>query len=88
MKSNDLQHLTTVLRSLMILENNVSQRLTKPRITVVGYDTCEKLHIRGTVFLNYTEEIEDFSDVEEINSERDLLIKFYHYFQKEDDSPE
>lgn len=65
----------------MFLENNVEKSLSRPRV-VIGYGSASKdLFVRATRFLNFTEDFGE-EDVDEINSERDLLISFAYYFQR------
>lgn len=80
--SNELKQVTDILTNLMSLENNVTlDGRTRPRVAV-GYGSCADLFVRATGFLNFTEDLVEDSDVDEINNERDLLGSFAYHFKK------
>jgi hypothetical protein len=82
--ASDLRKITNVLTSLMLIEStNLTEKVTeKPRIAI-GYGSSLDLHVKATNFFNFTEEMFDEDiDIDEINTERELLLSFAYYFQR------
>jgi len=86
LSSKDLQRLTTILTSLMFLENKININ-TIPRIAI-GYGSCNDVYVHATKFFNYSDLINIKqqeavnNDNKVITNQQELLNSFAYYFRR------